>query len=149
MEKTDFTEVEIAQEDWKVRIERGKPPTVVTQPYPAFELRTQQQAVAATESSAAQPAVEPAKPAPEEEKPGFIVTCPFVGTFYRSPSPDTPPYVELGQVVKKGQTLCIVEAMKLMNELESDYDGRVAEIYPENAKPVEFGAKLFRIEPLR
>ncbi|MFH1016762.1 MAG: acetyl-CoA carboxylase biotin carboxyl carrier protein [Pseudomonadota bacterium] len=152
VEKTDFTEVEIAQEDWKLRIERGKQPTVVTQPYPAFELRTQQTSPAA-ETPPAQVAESAAAEAPKvavaAEKAGFVVTCPFVGTFYRAPSPGSPPYVEVGQTVKKGQTLCIVEAMKLMNELESDYDGRVAEIYVENAKPVEFGAKLFRIEPLR
>jgi acetyl-CoA carboxylase biotin carboxyl carrier protein len=150
VEKTDFTEVEIAQGDWKLKIERGKPPAVITQPYPAFELRTQAAAPAEALAPVAEASLETAKaPEAEAEKPGFVVTCPFVGTFYRAPSPDSPPYVEVGQTVKKGQGLCIIEAMKLMNELESDYDGRIAEIYAENGKPVEFGAKLFRIEPLR
>ncbi len=71
----------------------------------------------------------------------------MVGTFYRAPSPSSPPFVEIGDVVKKKQILCIVEAMKLMNEIESDADGVVKEIYVENGKPVEFGQKLFAIVP--
>ena len=87
-------------------------------------------------------------PAPKAEaKPGAVVTSPFVGTFYRAPSPDSPPFVDVGTVVKKGQVLCIVEAMKLMNEIESEIDGTVAEMFVQNATPVEFGEQLFRIVP--
>jgi acetyl-CoA carboxylase biotin carboxyl carrier protein len=75
------------------------------------------------------------------------MTSPFVGTFYRTPAPDQPAYVEVGTVVKKGQVLCIVEAMKLMNEIESDIAGKVVEVLAENGSPVEFGQALFRIEP--
>jgi len=75
------------------------------------------------------------------------VTSPMVGTFYRAPAPEAPPYVEIGSTVTKGQTLCILEAMKLMNELESEVDGVVREILVENADPVEYGQVLFRIEP--
>ncbi len=71
----------------------------------------------------------------------------MVGTFYRSPAPEAPSYVEVGTRVGKGQTLCILEAMKLMNELESDYSGVIREICVENAEPVEYGQVLFRIEP--
>ena len=85
-----------------------------------------------------------AKPA---DKPGVLVTSPFVGTFYRAPSPESPPFVDVGAKVKKGQTLCIVEAMKLMNEIEAEADGTVAEILVQNATPVEFGEALFRIVP--
>jgi acetyl-CoA carboxylase biotin carboxyl carrier protein len=74
------------------------------------------------------------------------VTCPFVGTFYRAPSPDAPSFVEIGSVVRPGQTLCIVEAMKLMNEIEAEVSGTVVEVYAQNGKPVEFGQKLFRIK---
>ncbi|NTX12691.1 acetyl-CoA carboxylase biotin carboxyl carrier protein [Myxococcus sp. CA051A] len=81
------------------------------------------------------------------EKPGHVVTSPFVGTFYRTPAPDQPAFVDVGSVVKKGQVLCIIEAMKLMNEIESEVSGRVAEILVENGRPVEFGQALFRIEP--
>ena len=84
-----------------------------------------------------------AKPA---DKPGTMVTSPFVGTFYRAPSPESPPFVDVGQKVKKGQTLCIVEAMKLMNEIESEVAGKVLEVLVQNGQPVEFGQPLFRIE---
>jgi acetyl-CoA carboxylase biotin carboxyl carrier protein len=74
------------------------------------------------------------------------VTSPFVGTFYRSPSPDAPAFVEVGSVVRPGQTLCIIEAMKLMNEIEAELSGTVIEIYAQNGKSVEFGQKLYRIK---
>lgn len=85
---------------------------------------------------------------PASERPlpeGTTVNSPFVGTFYRSPSPDSAVFVDVGTRVKKGQTLCIVEAMKLMNEIESEMDGEVVAILVENAKPVEFGTPLFII----
>ena len=88
----------------------------------------------------------PAAPA-AAEKPGKMITSPFVGTFYRAPSPEAPNYVEVGAAVKKGAVLCIVEAMKLMNEIEAEFDGKVAEILVENGQPVEYGQPLFRIEP--
>ena len=77
----------------------------------------------------------------------FEVTSPMVGTFYRSAAPDAPPFVSVGDHVEKGQTLCILEAMKLMNELESEVSGVITEIAVENADPVEFGALLFRVDP--
>jgi acetyl-CoA carboxylase biotin carboxyl carrier protein len=107
--------------------------------------------VAAPVPAAPAPAASaPAAPRAEEkaaDAPGTVVSSPFVGTFYRSPSPESPPYVEEGAKVKKGQVLCIVEAMKLMNEIECEVDGTVAEIFVQNATPVEFGEKLFRIVP--
>jgi acetyl-CoA carboxylase biotin carboxyl carrier protein len=75
------------------------------------------------------------------------VTSPIVGTFYRSSSPDKPPYVEVGDTVKKGQILCIIEAMKLMNEIESETAGKVVQALVENGQPVEYGQPLFVIEP--
>ena len=89
----------------------------------------------------------PAVREPPLDAPGVVVNSPFVGTFYRSPSPDAPPFVDVGQNVKKGQTLCIIEAMKLMNEIESEVDGTVAEIMVPNATAVEFGEPLFRLIP--
>ena len=90
----------------------------------------------------------PAGGASTDEAPSdsVDVTCPFVGTFYRAPSPDAPSFVDVGSVVRPGQTLCIVEAMKLMNEIEAEVSGTVVEIYAQNGKPVEFGQKLFRIK---
>jgi acetyl-CoA carboxylase biotin carboxyl carrier protein len=88
-----------------------------------------------------------AAPASEPEPTDVLdVTSPFVGTFYRSPSPEAPSFVEVGSVVRPGQTLCIVEAMKLMNEIEAELSGTVVEVFAQNGKSVEFGQKLFRIK---
>lgn len=92
----------------------------------------------------------PAAPAPRAEKPaaeGRTVSAPIVGTFYRAPAPDAPAYVNVGDRVRKGQVVCIIEAMKLMNQIESDVDGVVVEILVENATPVQFGQALFRVGP--
>ncbi|HEX8795310.1 MAG TPA: acetyl-CoA carboxylase biotin carboxyl carrier protein [Polyangiaceae bacterium] len=84
---------------------------------------------------------------PSEAGADFVdVTSPFVGSFYRSPSPDTPAFVDVGSVVRAGQTLCIIEAMKLMNEIEAECAGTVVEIFAQNGKSVEYGQKLFRIK---
>jgi acetyl-CoA carboxylase biotin carboxyl carrier protein len=95
---------------------------------------------------ASAPAAAPAPAAPPASNL-TDVKSPMVGTFYRAPAPEAPPYVEVGSTVKKGQTLCILEAMKLMNEMESDVDGVVREILVDNSDPVEYGQVLFRIEP--
>jgi len=87
-----------------------------------------------------------AAPAAPPDAGAHIVTSPIVGTFYRAPSPDADPFVEVGSRVKKGQVLCIIEAMKLMNEIESDADGVIAQIYPQNAQAVEYGEPLFAVK---
>jgi acetyl-CoA carboxylase biotin carboxyl carrier protein len=86
------------------------------------------------------------RPAAEDDDKVSFITSPFVGTFYRAPSPDAPAFVEVGARVREGQSLCIVEAMKLMNEIEADSAGTILEILVENGKPVEFGQKLFKIK---
>ena len=89
-----------------------------------------------------------APPAPvESAAPGSMVTSPFVGTFYRAPSPDSASFVEVGQSVKKGQVVCIVEAMKLMNEIEAEGEGKVAEFLAKNGEHVEYGQALIRLTP--
>jgi acetyl-CoA carboxylase biotin carboxyl carrier protein len=93
----------------------------------------------------ARPAGSP--PVLENEDGLSFVTSPIVGTFYRAPNPDAEPYVKVGDHVTKGQTLCIVEAMKLMNEIEADVSGTIVRVLPENAQPVEFGQRLFAIRP--
>ena len=98
-----------------------------------------------TPPAASAPAAAPA--APKVDPKTFTVNSPFVGTFYRSASPDAPPFVEPGTVVRKGQALCIVEAMKLMNEIEAERPGRVVELLVPNGSPVEYGEPLFRLEP--
>jgi len=98
----------------------------------------------------AAPAIALAPPALVESaiEPGTFITSPFVGTFYRSPSPDADPFAEVGKVVKKGQVVCIVEAMKLMNEIEAEADGKVAEILAKNGEHVEYGQGLIRLTPI-
>jgi acetyl-CoA carboxylase biotin carboxyl carrier protein len=88
-------------------------------------------------------------PAPVEEKrepEGEIISSPMVGTFYQAPSPDSPPYVRVGDRVQKGQTLCIIEAMKIMNELEAEFDCEILEVLVEDGQPVEFDTPLFRVK---
>jgi acetyl-CoA carboxylase biotin carboxyl carrier protein len=89
----------------------------------------------------------PAAPAKAAEEHLVAITSPMVGTFYRAPAPDADPYVEVGTNVEVGQTVCIIEAMKLMNEIESESRGRIVRILVENAQPVEFGQKLFLVDP--
>jgi acetyl-CoA carboxylase biotin carboxyl carrier protein len=96
------------------------------------------------QTSVAVPAEKTAEPIKTNQ---IKVTSPIVGTFYRSSSPDKPPYVEVGDVVKKGQVLCIIEAMKLMNEIESETAGKIVQLLVENGSPVEYGQPLFVIEP--
>jgi acetyl-CoA carboxylase biotin carboxyl carrier protein len=151
VEKTDFTEVEIVQDDFRIRIERGKGGQAlpyITSPI----LQSEPTPIQMGSLEISEPVIHPeprvsSKPS-EKKEVGMFVTSPFVGTFYRFPSPDAEAFVEVGQVVKKGQVLCIVEAMKLMNEIESEYDGKISEIYVQNAQPVEFAQRLFRIEPV-
>src|SRR5688572_20765397 len=139
------TEFEYENEDTRLRLMRGSPSA-------AFQLAPLPHgfdAHAAAMQATMRPGATYPAPGPGEsdEGRGVIVTSPFVGTFYRSPSPDAPPFVEIGSSVREGQTLCIVEAMKLMNEIEADCSGTLAEILVENGKPVEFQQPLFRIVP--
>lgn len=132
LKETDITELLVEKDGTKVRIKREKmfPPFEVSAPKPHVVVEKIVEEVA------------------EEETQRLItITSPIVGTFYRSPSPDAPSFVEPGQRVKKGQVLCIIEAMKLMNEIESDADGVVVKALVENGQPVEYGEPLFLIEP--
>jgi len=146
IEKGDVTHIEWEKGPEKVVIKRGNA-AMPAAPAPAFAHPAPVAApIGAFAPLAAAPAGAKAD-AKVADKPGTLVSSPFVGTFYRAPSPESPPFVDVGAKVKKGQTLCIVEAMKLMNEIESEVDGTVAEIYVQNATPVEFGEPLFRIVP--
>ena len=106
-------------------------------------------AAAPAAAAAPGPAAAPAPAAPAEQIPAgaHVLTSPIVGTFYRAPAPDADPFVEVGSRVKKGQVLCIIEAMKLMNEIESDVDGVVAAVMVDNAQPVEYGQALYKLTP--
>ena len=141
--ETDITEFEMESGEERIFLKRGSEPQVVQyQAAPQQLFSHAPHAVAAPVASAAS-----AEPVEEVEK-GERITSPIVGTFYRSPAPDAAPYVEVGQVVEKGQTLCIVEAMKLMNEIEAEYRCKIVKIVRENAEPVEYNDTLFIVEKL-
>ncbi len=133
--------LEISRFGTRVRIAKSPPVTVSAAAPSAMT-------AAPTAAAPAEPAAAPEPADVEEPDSGLAeVHSPMVGTFYRAPAPDAPPYVEPGDRVEKGQTVCILEAMKLMNELEAEVSGTVREICVENAEPVEFGQVLFRIDP--
>jgi acetyl-CoA carboxylase biotin carboxyl carrier protein len=147
----DITEFELERGDVKVRIKRGQEihyttaPASVSAPVP---LPTQHAAPAhpAPASAQASPAPAPAA-APSEEEGLHTVKSPIVGTFYESPSPGAPGFVKVGDTITVGQVLCIVEAMKLMNEIESDVAGEIVKISVNNGQPVEYGQPLFLVRP--
>ena len=139
------------QETLDLRLGHPPPPTTavhaVPLPAPIAQPQHPQGPPPERANAATAAAAGPAASKASEEQKTFTVNSPFVGTFYRSASPDSPAFVDVGQVVKKGQVLCIVEAMKLMNEIEAEQPGRLVEALVENGSPVEYGEALFRFEP--
>ncbi len=142
MKENDLSEFSLEQDGFKIRIKRGpegfQQTVVAPAPPPAV-------AVAPPAPAPPAPAVAAATPpsAPEIK----FITSPMVGTFYRAPSPDAPPYVEVDSVVDEDTVVCIIEAMKVMNEIKAEVKGVITEVLAENAKPVEFGQKLFAVRP--
>ena len=132
LKDTDITELHVEREGSKIKIRREKF-------FPSFAATPPVDAPAAERKETGEEAV--------EEQKLVTITSPIVGIFHKAPSPEAPPFVEVGSSVRKGQVLCIVEAMKLMNEIESDTDGIVSKILVENGQPVEYGEPLFLIEP--
>lgn len=145
LESTEITRFDYRNGEERLLIRRGHEPVYTTVSMPAAPAGMPAPGVAPGGHAMVAPA-QAAAPEPVVA-PGVVVTSPFVGTFYRAPSPDAPNFVDVGQAVRKGQALCIVEAMKLMNEIEAEVSGKVAECFVENGQPVEFGEPLFRIEP--
>jgi acetyl-CoA carboxylase biotin carboxyl carrier protein len=137
----DLNELELEGEGYKIRIKKGG--QVVVSHVPAAPAAPQ--AAPAAAPAPAGPAA-PASPVIDVDAELAIVTSPIVGTFYRAPDPNAPPFVKPGDVVKAGQTLCIIEAMKMMNNIDSDYEGTVVKIFVENGHPVQFGERLFAIK---
>ena len=153
MKKNAVSEFEMEEGDFKIKLKResGKPrkgETVVVQEAAPMILPAAAAAPAAVPVAAATPAPTapaPATPAPAAEGPE--VKSPMIGTFYRKPSPDADSFVEVGSVVEPETVVCIIEAMKVMNEIKAEVKGTVAEVLLEDGKPVEYGQALFRIEP--
>ncbi|WP_179404883.1 acetyl-CoA carboxylase biotin carboxyl carrier protein [Burkholderia guangdongensis] len=144
--ESGISELEVTEGEGKVRIVKNAPPVYVqSAPGYAPQMSMPAQTVALpTEASASAPAAGGAAPAPAAPQ-GHVVTSPMVGTFYRAPSPGADPFVQVGDTVKEGQTLCIIEAMKLLNEIESDKAGVIKEILVENGQAVEYGQPLYVI----
>lgn len=132
VEESKITELEISRFGTKVRISKKLESSSNTEPPAGVEVEIPQK-------------IEEKKAVHEETR---VIKAPMVGTFYRAPSPDASPYVEIGDVVKPGQVVCIIEAMKVMNEIQSEIEGKVAKILVENESPVEYGQELFLLEPI-
>ncbi|MFQ5721877.1 MAG: acetyl-CoA carboxylase biotin carboxyl carrier protein [Candidatus Aminicenantales bacterium] len=140
LEERNLSHFELEVEGFKIKISRGQITSPSAEIAPSI-------APASGEAEKINPAATEVI-SPERKNNLHYITSPMVGTFYRAPDPSSPPFVDIGDIVKKNQTLCIIEAMKLMNEIDSDIEGVVKEIYVENGKPVEYGQKLFAIQPL-
>jgi acetyl-CoA carboxylase biotin carboxyl carrier protein len=139
--ETDITEFELDNSEEKIVIRRGPKTEYINVASPAAQLYSAAPQAAAPPVPVGTPAASAAA-----AETGETVNSPIVGSFYRAPAPDSAPYVEVGQVVEKGQVLCIVEAMKLMNEIECEYRCKIIKICKENAQAVEFGDPLFVVE---
>ena len=137
MNENDLSEIELERDGTKVKIKKtqGDVPEIVRRQPPDYSIETHVAAKSGEEKNAGNSGRKEIK-------------SPMVGTFYRSPSPEAPSFVEIGQTVEVGQVVCIVEAMKLMNEIKSEVRGKIVEIHIENAQPVEFGQTLFSVEPI-
>ncbi|MDX9740915.1 MAG: acetyl-CoA carboxylase biotin carboxyl carrier protein [Gammaproteobacteria bacterium] len=141
LEESDLAEIEVQEGEASVRISRyGKSAPVAAHMVAQAPMPVAAPAASAPVAAEASSAAAPAQPS------GHVITSPIVGSFYRAPAPGAPPFVEVGQRVKVGDTLCVIEAMKMMNQIESDKDGVVAAIMVENGQPVEYGQPIFVIE---
>jgi len=144
--KSGVNEVAIEQEDFKITIKTNQAPTVVHATVPAAPVYTAAPVAAPAEETAA---AAPVAPAPVADTSKYItVKSPMIGTFYRSASPEKPLFVNVGDEIKPGDVLCIIEAMKLFNEIEAEVSGRIVKILVDNASPVEYDQPLFLVEPM-
>jgi acetyl-CoA carboxylase biotin carboxyl carrier protein len=140
----ELNELELEGEGYKIRIKKGGQVVVSHVQAVAAAPPPPLAAPAAAFTPAGQAAA--GIPAMDVDAELAIVTSPIVGTFYRAPDPNAPPFVQPGDTVKKGETLCIIEAMKMMNNIDSDYEGTVVKVFVENGQPVQFGERLFAIK---
>jgi acetyl-CoA carboxylase biotin carboxyl carrier protein len=143
----ELSEFELEHEGLRLKIRKDSATGVVIahSAHPAVAGPQPSPAVAAALAAPVASPVPPPESPTAEEIELAVVKSPIVGTFYRASEPSTPPFVEIGSTVKKGQVLCIIEAMKLMNEIDSEYDGEIVNIYVENGQPVQYGERLFAI----
>ncbi|MGB4774949.1 MAG: acetyl-CoA carboxylase biotin carboxyl carrier protein [Daejeonella sp.] len=144
--RSGVNEVSIEQKEFKITIKTNQAPTYVSASIPAPAPTLPQAAPPLTQT--AQTEVKPAASATEDTSKYLTIKSPMIGTFYRSPSPDKPLFVNVGDEVKAGQVVCIIEAMKLFNEIESEVSGRIVKILVDNSSPVEYDQPLFLVEPV-
>lgn len=144
MNENDLAEIEVEHDGVKLKIKKAAEGVMVEHPVHSSVVYRPEPIAP---PPAGVPASTPAAAAPVPANNHKTITSPMVGTFYRAPSPDAPPFVDLGQIVEVGQVVCIVEAMKLMNEIKAEIRGKIVEIPVPNAEPVEFGQVLFALEP--
>ena len=142
----DLAEFELERDGLKVRVRKAGAPTFHAAPPPAAAPAPALTALPPALAAGGAAAAAAARQEEVESLELAVVKSPIVGTFYRSPEPGAPSFVEIGQRVKKDQVLCIIEAMKLMNEITSEYDGEIVSAYVENGKPVQYGERLFAIK---
>ncbi|WP_375563374.1 acetyl-CoA carboxylase biotin carboxyl carrier protein [Bernardetia sp. OM2101] len=151
--QTGLEEVKIETDKFKVSVKRSAENVVSTQPVQQYTQQipapVQQQVAQQTQAPTTTPQVEAKKEEAQPANTGNYITVksPMIGTFYRSSNPETPPFVNVGDSIKEGETICIIEAMKLFNEIESDVSGKIVKVLVENATPVEYDQPLFLIEP--
>ncbi|HEX9886249.1 MAG TPA: acetyl-CoA carboxylase biotin carboxyl carrier protein [Longimicrobiales bacterium] len=146
LDESSLDSIEIERGGTRVRLSKSPPPAPMPGAHPTHASDAPSPLPGATDPPASADA--PPEPAAEAPTRNLVdIPSPMVGTFYRAPGPDAPPYVEAGGRIARGDTLCIIEAMKLMNELEAEVAGTVVEVCVENAEPVEYGQVLFRIDP--
>jgi acetyl-CoA carboxylase biotin carboxyl carrier protein len=136
LNQTDISELTLKEGDFELAIRRGPQHMAVALPVPSVPLSIAQEAP-----------LMPSTSAPSQESKYVDVTSPIVGTFYASPAPDEPAFVQIGDRIQKTQTVCIIEAMKIMNEIEAEVVGELVEILVQNGQPVEFGQPLMRVKP--
>ncbi len=137
LKDNDLHEIEIEEKDSRIKVKSCADQQVIAQPQVSYKAAPVNREIEKEEEAEAE----------KTESEYKIIMSPMVGTFYRSPSPEAPFYVEEGQIINKGQVLCIVEAMKLMNEIEAEIKGKIVSILVENGQPVEYGEPLFEIAP--
>jgi acetyl-CoA carboxylase biotin carboxyl carrier protein len=145
----ELSEFELEREGFKIKIKKGSLVNVSGQYAVPIVQQVAQPPVQAAAASSPAPLEAVPSPAPlqSDEVDFAIVKSPIVGTFFRAAEPGAAPFVDVGTTIKKGQVLCIIEAMKLMNEIDSEYDGDIVKIYVENGQPVQYGERLFAIKP--
>jgi acetyl-CoA carboxylase biotin carboxyl carrier protein len=143
----ELSEFELEHDGFKIKIKKGSPGVAPAPFVPPTMSQDGRALVPAPAAAPAAPAAVPAADAPAPDEIDLaIVKSPIVGTFFRASEPGAPMFVDVGDTVKKGQVLCIIEAMKLMNEIDSEFDGEIVKVYVENGQPVQYGERLFAIK---